>query len=137
MNVAGASSWRTALTQSFLHTNGFVHLPRVISGSFHSFTHSPPLSSLLTIALCTCSEDVVVAMQRRCDALFDGGYETGVYPDEIHYRKGVSKESAMRELNNVWKSDLLIKSVALSPLFGDIACSLMGWKQARMAQGTV
>jgi phytanoyl-CoA hydroxylase len=49
-------------------------------------------------------EQFVVQLRDRVERLFEGHFDTGVYPDEWHWRKGISKESATKEIVNAWKS---------------------------------
>mmetsp|Transcript_23319 Transcript_23319/g.73083 ORF Transcript_23319/g.73083 Transcript_23319/m.73083 type:complete len:137 (+) Transcript_23319:187-597(+) len=43
-------------------------------------------------------------------ALFRGDFPRGVYPDEWHWREGISKPDAFREIVNGWK----VKALALT-----------------------
>jgi len=71
------------------------------------------------------------------DSLFDGNYETGIYPDEIHWRSGISRPDVTRELCNAWKSSNIIRDVVASESLGQIACKLMGWDCCRLGQDDV
>lgn len=44
------------------------------------------------------NERVLNRVRVRLPLLFRGEFETGVYPDEIHWREGISKEDAPREV---------------------------------------
>eukprot|EP01060_Flectonema_neradi_P023846 TRINITY_DN3222_c4_g1_i1.p1 TRINITY_DN3222_c4_g1~~TRINITY_DN3222_c4_g1_i1.p1 ORF type:complete len:306 (+),score=26.66 TRINITY_DN3222_c4_g1_i1:107-1024(+) len=66
--------------------------------------------------------------------MFKGKFETGVYPDEWHWREGVSKQTACREICQGWKGDKRIARIVLSRELGKAACELMGWEGARIAQ---
>lgn len=70
-------------------------------------------------------------------ALFSGQYETGVYPDEIHWRPGISKETATREICNAWKASSKIANIVCSKELGSLACHLMGWNASRIGQDDV
>ena len=59
--------------------------------------------------------------------LFAGHFSTGVYPDEWHWREGISLPTASREINNAWKSDHCVRSVVLCPSIGKLVAHLMGW----------
>jgi phytanoyl-CoA hydroxylase len=60
------------------------------------------------------------------------------YPDEWHWREGISLPLAFREIVNGWKSDPLVASVARSEDLGQLVTALMGWKGgARLAQDDV
>lgn len=39
----------------------------------------------------------------KLDSLFQGKFETGVYPDEWHWREGLSLPNVTREICNAWK----------------------------------
>ena len=40
----------------------------------------------------------------RMPKLFRGEFETDIYPDEWHWREGISRPEAAREMCNSWKS---------------------------------
>jgi phytanoyl-CoA hydroxylase len=86
-----------------------------------------------------CLDDQCVKSLRRAFAkLFDGQYETGVYPDEVHWRKGISRETATREICNGWKADSCVASTVRSKELGQLACALMGWPcSSRIGQDDV
>jgi len=42
--------------------------------------------------------ETVVGLQKRLPLLFRGEFDTGVYPDEMHWREGISREDAPREV---------------------------------------
>ena len=46
---------------------------------------------------------LVEELRRRFDGLWRGEFETGIYPDEWHYREGMSKPHITREIVNAWK----------------------------------
>ena len=83
------------------------------------------------------SPGVVEALRTRFDVLFDGQFETGTYPDEWHWRSGISMAHATREICNGWKADRVVASVALSASLGRLASTLMGWPGARIGQDDV
>ncbi|CAB9516666.1 Phytanoyl-CoA dioxygenase (PhyH) [Seminavis robusta] len=85
-----------------------------------------------------CLDDSrVEALRASFARLFDGHYETGIYPDEIHWRKGISRETATREICNGWKADGCVADTVLSPQLGRLACALMEWSSSRMGQDDV
>lgn len=44
-------------------------------------------------------DDVTVeSLRSRLPLLFRGEFETGVYPDEMHWREGISRDDAPREV---------------------------------------
>ena len=97
-----------------LQTDGFVATP----------------SPFLSIEDCT-------KIKNEYDKLFRGDFETGIYPDEWHYRKGISLENVTREICNAWKSSSLIASVVLNQDIGRFISQLMGWESVRLAQDDV
>ncbi len=79
--------------------------------------------------------EIVKRVREKYQGLFQGNFETGVYPDEWHWREGISRPDAFREIVNGWKSDLAIRGVACASGIGKVASLLMGWDQgARLAQ---
>eukprot|EP00494_Astrolonche_serrata_P034493 UN34762 len=73
----------------------------------------------------------------RVESLFNGNFETGIYPDEWYGREGVSLPLATKEINNAWKSDHLISSVVLSESIHEVCAQLCGWKSSRLAQDSI
>jgi hypothetical protein len=73
------------------------------------------------------SKQTIATLRDRYDDLFAGRFPTGVYPDEWHWRQGLSLPDAPREIVNGWKSDPIVKHVALSPILADIARALTSW----------
>ncbi|CAM9554285.1 unnamed protein product [Ectocarpus sp. 6 AP-2014] len=83
-------------------------------------------------------DDVTIARLRaRLPLLFRGEFDTGVYPDEMHWREGISMDDAPREIVNAWKADRTVASVVLSEHLARLAASLAGWDSARIAQDDV
>ena len=80
----------------------------------------------------TCYE-----LKKRMTKMFDGEFETGIYPDEWHWRQGLSKDNVTREICNAWKSDTYIASIVLHPSLGQFICHLMGWNSIRIAQDDI
>ncbi|GBG30672.1 Phytanoyl-CoA dioxygenase domain-containing protein 1-like [Hondaea fermentalgiana] len=84
------------------------------------------------------SDDEVQRARGRFEDLFKGNFDTGIYPDEWHWREGISKPDAFREIVNGWKADSQIAGVVRSPTLGKLATELMGWPHgARLAQDDV
>jgi len=84
------------------------------------------------------SPDDAAALAEHYAALFAGEFPTGIYPDEWHWREGISLPRAFREIVNGWKSSPLVARVALAPALGRAASELMGWSAgARIAQDDV
>ena len=80
------------------------------------------------------SDAVVAALKERYVRLFAGDFETGSYPDEWHWREGISRAEATREICNGWKADRLVASVVTSAAIGELVCNLTGWSDARVGQ---
>ncbi|MBD2102649.1 phytanoyl-CoA dioxygenase family protein [Leptolyngbya sp. FACHB-261] len=81
--------------------------------------------------------DQVTQLVDRLDPLFSGQFETGIYPDEWHWRPGLSLPNATRQICNAWKSDLTIASVALSAEIARLSATLAGWRGARIGQDSL
>jgi len=69
--------------------------------------------------------------------LFAGNFETNVYPDEWHWRAGISRPDATREMCNSWKASRTIASVVLNEQLGEFVANVMGWDSVRIAQDDV
>lgn len=105
------SSHDTTYLSSLLNTRGYAPT-------------SHPLLSLEATAM----------VKDRMDKLFRGEFETGIYPDEWHWREGISKPNAAREICNSWKSDRSIAAIVLSEKIGGFISEVMGWESVRIAQ---
>ncbi|MDG2615473.1 phytanoyl-CoA dioxygenase family protein [Thermoleptolyngbya sichuanensis XZ-Cy5] len=81
--------------------------------------------------------ELVQQLRDRIEPLFRGEFETTVYPDEWHWRPGLSLPDVTREICNAWKSDRTIASVALSAEVGRISAQLAGWPGARIGQDSL
>ena len=79
----------------------------------------------------------IAALRDRFDPLFRGEFETGSYPDEWHWREGVSFPDATRHMCNAWKSDLTVAAHVLAEGIGRFAAALIGWDRIRLGQDTV
>ena len=73
----------------------------------------------------------------RMDPLFHGEFETGLYPDEWHWRPGMSLPDITREMCNAWKCDRTIASLVLSAEIGRLTATLAGWDGARIGQDSL
>ena len=114
MCASGSLTMLSAAQIQQFHSVGYLCLPRLIA------------------------PDLAIRIRDRFGGLFAGKFETGVYPDEWHWREGLSFPSAAREIVNGWKCDRLVASMALSEALGGLASQLMGWEQgARIAQDDV
>lgn len=84
------------------------------------------------------SPSLVHRLKSRYADLFAGKFDTGVFPDEWHWREGISLPNATREIVNAWKSDLTIASVVLHSQLGRVVSQIMNWeKGAKIAQDDV
>ncbi len=79
----------------------------------------------------------IAALRDRFEPLFRGEFETGNYPDEWHWREGVSYPDATRHMCNAWKSDLTVARLALSAAIRRFAAGLAGWDSIRLGQDTI
>jgi hypothetical protein len=69
--------------------------------------------------------------------LFRGNFETKVYPDEWHWREGISRPDAAREMCNSWKSSRTVASVVLNEKLGEFISNVTGWESVRIAQDDI
>lgn len=81
--------------------------------------------------------EIVELLLNRFEPLFRGEFETGVYPDEWYWREGISLPEATRHMSNLWKSDLTVARLILSPDIAEAAASLAGWPGVRLGQDTL
>jgi phytanoyl-CoA hydroxylase len=83
------------------------------------------------------NKDIVEKFKDRVDRIFKGEFDTGIYPDEWHWRHGLSRENVTREICNAWKSDQTIAKWVLSEALGQACARLGGWPGARIGQDDV
>jgi len=83
------------------------------------------------------SAELAKELRDHFDDLFKGKFPTGIYPDEWHWREGISKPEKFREIVNAWKSSDLVSSVACSSNIAHCAANLMGWSGVRLGQDDV
>jgi phytanoyl-CoA hydroxylase len=81
--------------------------------------------------------DLTQSLVERIDPLFHGKFETGLYPDEWHWRPGLSLPDVTRQMCNTWKCDLTVASLVLSAEMGRLSATLAGWEGARIGQDCV
>lgn len=77
------------------------------------------------------------AILSRLSNLFNGDFPTGVYPDEWHWRKGISREGATKEIVNAWKADVEIAKLVFDVKLAKTVQELTGWESVRIAQDDV
>jgi ectoine hydroxylase-related dioxygenase (phytanoyl-CoA dioxygenase family) len=82
------------------------------------------------------SEDVA-RLRDRFPLIFAGKFDTGVYPDEWHWREGMSLPDVTRHMGNAWKSDLTVAKLALSRQIAAAVGRLTGWEGVRLGQDTI
>lgn len=82
-------------------------------------------------------KDQIHALRASFPRIFAGDFDTGVYPDEWHWREGISLPDVTRHMCNAWKSDLAIAGLALSADVGRIATWLSGWSGVKLGQDTI
>jgi phytanoyl-CoA hydroxylase len=81
--------------------------------------------------------DLVERLVERMEPMFHGQFETSIYPDEWHWRPGMSLPDITREICNGWKSDRTIASLVLSAEIGRLTATLAGWDGARIGQDSL
>lgn len=102
------------------------HLSSKLHKDGFTTTQSPFLSAI------ECTK-----IKEEIPRLFRGNFATGVYPDEWHYREGISLSNVTREMCNSWKSSPLIASIVLNKEIGEFISQLMNWDSVRLAQDDV
>jgi phytanoyl-CoA hydroxylase len=82
---------------------------------------------------------LVSRLLERWDGFWRGEFETGIFPDEWHWREGMSLPDITREICNIWKADRLFAGVISSSGIGALCCGLMPhWSAgARLAQDDI
>lgn len=80
---------------------------------------------------------MVEALRASFPRLFAGDFDTGVYPDEWHWREGGGRPDATRHIANAWKADLAVARLALSRSLARFAAGLAGWRGVRLGQDTI
>lgn len=71
-------------------------------------------------------EATVGGLRARLPLLFRGEFDTGVYPDEMHWREGISRQDAPREVCcGVLTYPLNVKSYLRRARKLDLACNYM------------
>ncbi|CAJ1933041.1 unnamed protein product [Cylindrotheca closterium] len=91
------------------------------------------LSTLIPIL----SDEMRQVLIQTLPDLFAGTFETNVYPDEWHWRAGISRPDATREMCNSWKSSRTIASVVLNENLGKFIADVMQWDSVRIAQDDI
>jgi len=81
--------------------------------------------------------DFAQRLADRLEPMFHGNFETGVFPDEWHWRPGMSLPDITREICNGWKCDRTVASLVLSAEIGRLTATLAGWSGARIGQDSL
>ena len=111
-----------------LDRDGFVKIPpEIFCLEHHDEEEQDDKSS-------SSSAPSIEELRTESKLLFDGVYQTGIYPDEIHWRSGISRSDVTRELCNVWKSSLCVRRIVCSEVIGQLAADLMRWSTVRIGQ---
>ena len=91
----------------FFHTNGFI--------VFKNFLNP----------------QLIPTLQSRVVPVFEGDFDTGVYPDEWYGGRNMSYPHITREICNVWKSDTTIAQIVLSSQIHNMAVQLMNYNSSK------
>jgi len=80
-------------------------------------------------------EETCHALRGCYEEMFSGNFETGVYPDEWHWRPGLSLPHVTREICNGWKSNRsLVAAIVLHQQLARFVARVMQWNSVRVAQ---
>ena len=83
------------------------------------------------------SAEEIETARTRFEPLFQGKFETGLYPDEWNWIEGRDPADRTRQICNGWRSDNTIARIVLSRKVGEFCARLAGWDGARMGQDNV
>ncbi|KAF4676080.1 hypothetical protein FOL46_007958 [Perkinsus olseni] len=127
--------FRLSTRRCFLHTRPVVQ-PRVnlpATSELQAIQTSLTTKGYATLGQLLCPQQALT-LADKFPAIFRGEFDTGVFPDEWHWREGISKESAPREIVNAWKADDTVAGVVLSRELGSLVKAITGWESVRVAQ---
>ncbi|MDH3665675.1 MAG: phytanoyl-CoA dioxygenase family protein [Paracoccaceae bacterium] len=79
------------------------------------------------------SPEAVDYLRNAMARSFEGGFDSGLMPDEVNWKPG-DDPHVTRQICNVWKSNQALASVILSEATGQAVARLNGWPGARLAQ---
>lgn len=79
----------------------------------------------------------IESARARIEPLFQGKFETGLYPDEWNWQEGRDPADRTRQICNGWKSDKTLARIILSAKVGELCARLGGWPGARIGQDNV
>jgi ectoine hydroxylase-related dioxygenase (phytanoyl-CoA dioxygenase family) len=77
------------------------------------------------------------AVAARFEPLFNGKFETGLYPDEWNWQEDRDRPDRTRQICNGWKSDRTIAALVLRREIGRLCAQLGRWPGARVVQDNV
>jgi ectoine hydroxylase-related dioxygenase (phytanoyl-CoA dioxygenase family) len=83
------------------------------------------------------NDDEIAAARARFEPLFQGKFETGLYPDEWNWQEGRDPADRTRQICNGWKSDRTVARIVLSEKVGELCARMIGWPGARIGQDNV
>jgi hypothetical protein len=78
--------------------------------------------------------DLASKLAKRLEDLFNGEFETGIFPDVWTWRPRLSRTDTTREIVNAWKCDKMFASVVCCEEIGKYVANLMNWPGTRIAQ---
>lgn len=81
--------------------------------------------------------DLVERALDRFEPLFNGRFETGLYPDEWNWKQGRDAVDLTRQICNGWKADRDIARLVLREDIGRACATLGGWPGTRISQDNV
>jgi phytanoyl-CoA hydroxylase len=73
----------------------------------------------------------------RFEMMFAGEFETGLYPDEWHWKPERDDPTLIREICNGWKSDRDVARIVLRADIGKACARLGSWPGARLSRDNV
>lgn len=73
----------------------------------------------------------------RFEPMFNGEFETGLYPDEWNWKSGRDDPNLTRQICNGWKSDRDIARIVLREDIGRACATLGSWPGTRISQDNV
>lgn len=82
-------------------------------------------------------ETCQILKEQTIPDLFRGHFDTNIYPDEWHWREGISRDDAAREMCNSWKSSRFVASIVLHEKIGQFVAQVMGWDSVRIGQDDI
>ncbi|KAL3942600.1 MAG: hypothetical protein SGBAC_003232 [Bacillariaceae sp.] len=137
------SNKTTALSEISAFSNEFYHLLKSeseissIKERLQTQGYAAHEDGTLSTLIPILSDEMRQVLIATLPDLFAGKFETSVYPDEWHWRAGISRPDATREICNAWKSSRTIASIVLNERLGEFIANIMGWDSVRIAQDDI